>query len=167
MFDESGVMDALSGRELQQFPTDAGIKNNLGYLLTEAGIQTGRIDQLLRDSYLADPDSGPTLDSLGWFHYKRGDFARALEYIYQAATTMAKIDAEVWDHLGDTAYRLGRQEQAKLYWQQAIMDLHRRVVTEHHLEPDLGRVNAKLRQLTTGEEVTAALLFSELACGLD
>jgi tetratricopeptide (TPR) repeat protein len=146
---------------LQSAPNDAGVMNNLGYLLIESHQQIERAEQLLRESLRLEPDSGPTLDSLGWFYYKRGDFQQALEYIYQAAAQLTIPDAELLEHLGDVHYRLGRKEKAGRYWQWAREQLARRVKTERYLAEDLEEIEKRLEQLKAGVEVKVAPLFAE------
>ncbi len=143
----------------REFPDKAVIKNNLGYLMIEQGIDPQRAGRLLQEACRADPQAGATLDSLGWFYYKEGQFDRAREYICQAAALMMKTDFEVWDHLGDVHYRLGRSDQAGQYWRGALKDLRRRLVGEKHLAEDKSRIEKKLEQLAAGETVAVAPLF--------
>ena len=109
----------------------------------------------------AEPESAPTLDSMGWLYYKEGKFEQALSYIYQAASTMATPDPEVLDHLGDTVYRLGRRRQARQYWQQAVTILEHRLPAEKNVRNDKESIEGKIRQLNAGKEVTVTSLFGE------
>lgn len=146
---------------LRKNPDDPLLKNNLGYSLIEANRDPNRARQLLEQALQADPDSGATLDSLGWFYYKEGLFAEALECLYRAAARMVDPDPEVWDHLGDASFRLGRTGQARRYWQQARDEVARRAVLERGLQERQRRLAEKLEQLAAGKEVTVAELFSE------
>jgi hypothetical protein len=69
------------------------------------------------------------------------------------------------DHLGDTAYRLGRHQSAQWYWLQAMDQLHRRVKTERYLEESASAIKTKLQQLNQGKKVTVASLFDETPDG--
>ena len=146
---------------LIKIPQDGGIKNNLGYLLVESHRRKDRAYQLLRESLNSDPQSGPTLDSLGWFYYKEGKFQPALEYIYQAAAIIPAPDPEMLDHLGDTVYRLGRNEDAGRYWQRALEELQRRIKLQRYLQDAKLRIEGKLQQLEQGSVVDTAPLFEE------
>ena len=141
---------------LESYPDNGQIKNNLGYSLLEAHQDMERACRLIKESLEADPQSAPTLDSLGWFYYKKGQFGIAREYIYQAAAQTALPDAEILDHLGDTMYRLGHRQEARHYWQQVRNDLKRRAVLERYLKTDLEKIEKKLEQLAAQEEVTVA-----------
>lgn len=139
---------------LRAYPNDSSIQNNLGYILANYSRDLQRSGELLAASYQTQPDSGPTLDSLGWLHYKRGEFETALVYLYQAAAALFEIDAEIWDHLGDTAYRLGRLELAKYYWQQVLGPLDMKEDEEE--DSVKGLSGKKLEQLEAGGEVEVA-----------
>ncbi|MBN1846743.1 MAG: tetratricopeptide repeat protein [Sedimentisphaerales bacterium] len=141
------------------YPRDAGIQNNLGYSLLAADGDPNRVHSLLQASLDLEPENGPTLDSLGWFYYKRGQFDRAREYLCQAAATMALPDPEVWDHLGDVSYRLDRRSQAGQYWQQALNACRRQSGDQPRQLELRGRIETKMRQLADGREVTAVAAY--------
>ncbi|MCF7957162.1 MAG: tetratricopeptide repeat protein [Phycisphaerae bacterium] len=146
---------------LREYPDNPAIKNNLAYSLTENHKNTDRAYQLLRESLLNDPKSTPTLDSLGWFYYKKGDFLPALVYIYQSAASMAMPDAEILNHLGDILYRLGRKKEAGVFWQRALDDLARRIKNEIWLKKELEHTQKKLRQLNENQPIDVAPIFNE------
>jgi tetratricopeptide (TPR) repeat protein len=152
---------ALLETLLQKQPDNALLKNNLAYSLIESNRDPQRSRRLLEESLHAEPESGPTLDSMGWLYYKEGKFEEALGYIYQAAATMATPDPEVLDHLGDTVYRLGRHRQALQYWQQAVTVLEHRLPAEKNVRNDKERIEGKIRQLNAGKAVTIPGLFGE------
>ena len=70
-------------------------------------------------------------------------------------------DPEILDHLADTVYRLGRQHQARQYWQQDVTILEHRLLAEENVRNDKERIEGKIRQLNAGKEVTVTDLFSE------
>jgi len=146
---------------LQKQPENALLKNNLAYTLIEANRDPRRARRLLEESLHAEPDSGPTLDSMGWLYYKEGYFEQALGYMYQAAAAMVAPDPEILDHLADTVYRLGRQRQARQYWLQAVTILDHRLSAEKNILKAKERIEEKMRQLNAGEEVTVTSLFDE------
>jgi tetratricopeptide (TPR) repeat protein len=151
------IDDALAVLEelLAENPELGSIQNNLGYLLVNHDRDLERAANLLESAYRSNPDSGATLDSLGWLHYKRGEFEMALRYLYQSTAAIFQIDAEIWDHLGDTAYQLGKQALAKYYWQQAVNHLIRRPPSRQECDFK-DRVINKLEQLQLNQEVTVA-----------
>ena len=146
---------------LRLYPENPLIKNNLAYTLIEAGLDPNRAGDLLEQSLRDDPESAPALDSLGWFHYKQGQFERALEYIYQAGAGISGYDAEILNHLGDTLYRLGRGDDAAWYWRKGLEALEEQVKKERYLTKDRERLAEKLRALADGREPKAAPLFGQ------
>jgi len=155
------AIEVLKGL-LDKKPDDSGLKNNLGYLLIEAGQETELAYKLLTEGLEADPQSGPTLDSLGWFYYKEGKFALAMEYLLQAAAIMTEPDPEILEHLGDTAYRLDRRDQARLYWQWALDELGKRLGTQRYLQKDKDLLEKKLQQLVAGQAAEVAKINNKL-----
>jgi tetratricopeptide (TPR) repeat protein len=67
----------------------------------------------------AEPENGAYLDSLGWLHYQRGDYAAALDELLQAAKAMPQPDSVVFEHVGDAYRALNRTAEALLYWQKS------------------------------------------------
>ena len=72
----------------------------------------------------ANPQSGAMVDSLGWAHYRLGDYKKAVDLLEQAVELEAG-DPEINNHLGDAYWRVGRRIEAEYQW--------RRVLT---LDPD-------------------------------
>ena len=72
----------------------------------------------------ADPGNPTYLDTKAWVLYRKGDYASALELI-RAAMEKAEeageeLDTEYYDHAGDILKALGRDEEARKYWQDAL-----------------------------------------------
>ena len=59
------------------------------------------------------------LDSLGWAHYRLGDYQEAIKLLERAAALEPKY-SEIRDHLGDAYWRTGRQDEARRSWEQAL-----------------------------------------------
>ena len=105
-------------------PLDAVALNNLGYALLESGL----IDQAathIEASLDLDPASPSTSDSMGWLRYLQGrhdpdDEDGSLAWITRSvdARVLARrrISSEVLIHLGDAAWRSGRETQAIQAW---------------------------------------------------
>ncbi|MCZ2341519.1 MAG: tetratricopeptide repeat protein, partial [Bacteroidales bacterium] len=116
---------------LEHDPDDVLALNNLGYnladqnrKLAEAESRIRRAIALDRDERLRlgnpEPQNGIYLDSLGWVLFRREKFEEAFTVLEQA-TQMPDSgnDAVVWDHLGDTAFRLGKKQRAQEAWSKA------------------------------------------------
>ena len=76
----------------------------------------------IRDSNKAlelDPNSGAITDSLGWAHYKLGQYNEAKTRL-EDAVVLAPSSATIIDHLGDVYWKLGRFREAGYQWQRAL-----------------------------------------------
>ena len=109
--------DFISALELS--PDQPQILNYMGYSLLE---RKEKLDQAMRMILLAAekaPDSYHIIDSLGWAHYKIGDFEKALLYL-ERAMELESTDPIVNDHLGDVLWMLGRKREAKFQWKKSL-----------------------------------------------
>ena len=66
-----------------------------------------------------DPDNASYLDSLGWFHFKKAQYDKALPLLLRAAEGIKQEDVVVFDHLADTYHAMGKTAEAMQYWQKA------------------------------------------------
>ena len=109
--------DFISALELS--PDQPQILNYMGYSLLE---RKEKLDQAMRMILLAAekaPDSYHIIDSLGWAHYKIGDFEKALIFL-ERAMELESTDPIVNDHLGDVLWMLGRKREAKFQWKKSL-----------------------------------------------
>jgi Flp pilus assembly protein TadD len=65
------------------------------------------------------PEDGYIVDSLGWAHYRTGDYAGAVQYL-ERAVELVPGDSTINDHLGDAYWRAGRHLEARYQWQRAL-----------------------------------------------
>ncbi|MDC3107905.1 tetratricopeptide repeat protein [Paracoccaceae bacterium] len=109
--------DFISALELS--PNQPQILNYMGYSLLE---RKEKLDQAMRMISLAAekaPDSYHIIDSLGWAHYKSGEFEKALLYL-EKAMELESTDPIVNDHLGDVLWMLGRKREAQFQWKKSL-----------------------------------------------
>jgi tetratricopeptide (TPR) repeat protein len=92
-------------------PDDAGAKNFIGYTLLILGKDLDRAEKLIRGAAEAEPDDGYITDSLGWVHFKKGQYEEAVKLIKKAAE-LADSDPIIYDHLGDALKALNRTKEA-------------------------------------------------------
>ena len=109
-------------------PLDPIALNNLGYALLELG----RYEEAARHieaSIELDPDSPSTADSMGWLRYADGrhdpeDEDGALQWIVRSIQERSRagrqLSSEVLMHLGDAAWRAGRQGDAVRAWKSIL-----------------------------------------------
>ena len=143
-------------RILQSRSDHAPSKNDLGYLWAERGVNLARAETMIRQALRADPKSAAYLDSLGWVMYKRGRFDDAVKMLEEATRLAPELDAVLWDHLGDSYWRLDRPTDAAKAWQAAAKILEAR---GGEAKPDdMARVQEKLNNLDASDKPEVAPL---------
>jgi tetratricopeptide (TPR) repeat protein len=105
---------------LKLAPDDVGINNDLAYTWADAGKNLDEAEKMLRYVVGENPREAAYLDSLGWVYYKKGDFRSAQTWLLRAVAQSEGRDPLIYDHLGDTCWRLNQPDEAKKRWEQAI-----------------------------------------------
>ncbi|MDG1824893.1 MAG: tetratricopeptide repeat protein [Henriciella sp.] len=100
-------------------PESPTIMNYLGYSWIDRGINLDEGLKLIEDALRLDPDNGAITDSLGWAHYKLGNYDRAIIHL-ERATELAPDISEILDHLGDVYWQVGRFKEAGFQWERAL-----------------------------------------------
>ena len=106
-------------RYLATTPADSQAMNHLGYLLADRGRALDEAIGLVERALAAEPGNPAYLDSLGWAHFRRGDFREAEKYLAPAAEQMPGSSV-VQDHLGDVLAGQGRWLDAIAAWTRAL-----------------------------------------------
>ncbi len=65
------------------------------------------------------PDNGFIIDSLGWAHYRLGDYEIAVETLERAMAAQPG-DPVITSHYGDALWRTGRKPEARMQWRNAL-----------------------------------------------
>lgn len=116
---------------------------------------------MVRYALAIDPLNSAYLDSHGWVAYKRGDFETARTSLLRAVQMRRGADATLYDHLGDTHWRLHEFDRARAAWQCAAR------ILDDTAEPsprDLRlrqAVRSKLNAAEAGEEPSLAAVAEE------
>ncbi len=93
--------------------------NFVGYTWADGNIHLNKaLDYIQRAAHLL-PDNGYIQDSLGWVHFRLGNFDKAKE-ILQKAIQLAPDDPLIHDHLGDVYNRLGQKASAVQSYEKAF-----------------------------------------------
>lgn len=100
-------------------PDDPTIMNYLGYSWIDRGINLDDGLSLIEQALRKDPENGAITDSLGWAHYKLGNYERAVFYL-ERATALEPAISEILDHLGDAYWQVGRFKEAGFQWERAL-----------------------------------------------
>ena len=93
--------------------------------------------KLIEQAVRLRPRSGYFVDSLGWVHYKLGNYDLAVAFL-EKATILEPMDAVITGHLGDAYWETGRYAEARFKWQYALT-----IATENELKAEF---TAKLKQ---------------------
>jgi len=123
--------DAAYELALEYDPGHPWACNNLGYSLTERGIQLDRAAMLLERAHKALPEEASITDSLGWLRYKQGILddrkdpvtglvvtQGAISLLQRAVGGNAGIENPIHlDHLGDALWQAGRRDDAQRAWE--------------------------------------------------
>lgn len=105
-------------------PDEPELLNYLGYSWIDRGVRLKEALEMVERAVASNPKSGAMVDSLGWAHYRMGDYKSAVAKLEEAVELDAG-DPDINNHLGDAYWRVGRRDEALFQW--------RRVLT---LEPD-------------------------------
>jgi tetratricopeptide (TPR) repeat protein len=100
-------------------PDRPELQNFLGFGWIERGERLEEGMKLVRKAATARPDQGYIVDSLGWAHFRLGQYEEAVTHLERAAG-LSPADAEIVDHLGDAYWRAGREAEARYQWTAAL-----------------------------------------------
>ena len=106
-------------RVLRYNPDDADALNYLGYTWVDRGENLNEAFDMIRKAVELDPQSGAIVDSLGWAHYKLGQYHKA-KINLEDAVELSPSSATIIDHLGDVYWKLGRYREAGYQWERAL-----------------------------------------------
>jgi tetratricopeptide (TPR) repeat protein len=104
---------------LKHKPDNADALNYLGYTWVDKGVNLNRAFDMIRKAVELEPKSGAIIDSLGWAHYKLGQYSEARLKLEDAAERSPN-SATIIDHLGDVYWKLGRHREAGYQWERAL-----------------------------------------------
>lgn len=104
---------------LKNQPDNADALNYLGYTWVDKGVNLNRAFDMIRKAVELQPKSGAIIDSLGWAHFKLGQYSEARLKLEDAAERSPN-SATIIDHLGDVYWKLGRYREAGYQWERAL-----------------------------------------------
>ncbi len=128
----------------------ANTMNFLGYMWLDVGTHLDKAGELISKANELLPNQPAYIDSLGWFHYKKGNYPGALKELQRAEALLQPVapeDAEILEHIGLTHQALGDKAQALTYLTRA----------EALKTPDLKarkRIEDELKQVKVGKSDT-------------
>jgi tetratricopeptide (TPR) repeat protein len=111
---EADFLEALDLEPEQPF-----VLNYLGYSWVDQNMHLDRAEGMLKRAVELRPNDGFIVDSLGWVHYRLGDYKAAVERL-ERAVELEPGDPIINDHLGDAYWRVGREREARYQWRRAL-----------------------------------------------
>ncbi len=109
------TMKALIGID----PEHYNALNYLGYTYVDAGRNLDEAERLITRALELKPNDGYITDSLGWLHFKKGNYDLALEYLKKAAA-LVPDDPIILEHLGDAYMKMNTPEKALQYYRRSL-----------------------------------------------
>jgi tetratricopeptide (TPR) repeat protein len=111
--------DSVYERALQIDSQNALVNNNYAYSLSERGDRLKEALKMAEIAIAAVPDNTSYLDTIGWVHFKLGNYREAKNYL-EKAIEIGGESAVMLEHLGDIVFKLGETQKAKSLWQKAL-----------------------------------------------
>ncbi len=136
--EDFAVSDSLYERALLIDSSNVLISNNYAYSLSERGIHLNRALALSEYAVEQEPNNASYLDTIGWVHFKLGNYDKAIEFILMAVEE-DDTNAILMDHLADIYAKMDNKEKAIEYWLKAL-----------ELDPTIEKVNEKLENIRKG-----------------
>ena len=95
---------------LSRDPDNANLLNTLGYKLLSYDDRLNEAMVLIDKALSLSPDDPAIIDSMGWAHFRLGNYAEAVKHLQRAMELLD--DHEIAAHLGEALWAIGQREQA-------------------------------------------------------
>jgi len=118
-----GKLDILESdlrKILAKNPDNSEALNALGYSLLDKPQRHTEAEKYLRRALELQPNEAVIIDSYGWLQFKLGNTEKAREYLQQAYDK--RQENEIAAHLVEVLWTLGRKDEAKTLFHNAIKD---------------------------------------------
>jgi len=100
----------------------ANTMNYLGYMWLELDRHLDKAGELIRKANDLQPDNAAYVDSLGWWHFKKGDHPNALKELQRAFALIKEPqpdDAEIIEHIAQVYLKMDDRAKAREYFEKA------------------------------------------------
>lgn len=114
----------------------ATVLNYLAYLWIERNENLEEAGKMALEAAKLSPDSGAIADTVGWYHFQKENYPRALAELKKAERLIPEPDPVILDHIGQTLAKLNEAEFASEYFQKAL-----------ELDPDNNEIKKRLEAL--------------------
>lgn len=104
-----------------QYPDNHEVCNYYGYFLADHNKNLDKAEDALKEAIKREPDNAAYLDSMAWLYFRQGRYQEAYDFIIKAINNMTEnFDGLIYDHAGDIAFALNKNEEALEFWQTAL-----------------------------------------------
>jgi len=114
------ILEADLKKILAKNPDNAETLNALGYTLTDKSKRYAEAERYLKRALELEPDEAVIMDSYGWLQFKLGNMSKALDYLQHAYAKQQ--ENEIAAHLAEVLWTLGRKDEAKKLFGEAIKE---------------------------------------------
>lgn len=119
--------DRMLEKSITMTPPDdveaaATAMNYLGYMWLERDHQIDKAGELIVKANELEAENPAYIDSLGWFHFKKRDYPKALEALQHAEALLNDLqpeDAEILEHIAQVLEKMTRTKEALDYLRRA------------------------------------------------
>ncbi|MEN8132151.1 MAG: tetratricopeptide repeat protein [Pseudomonadota bacterium] len=109
--DRIDLLEADLRAILVQDPDNATALNALGYTLADRNERIQEAFQYIERALEVRPDDPTVMDSMGWVHFRMGNYTLAEQYLRQAFQLLK--DAEITGHLSEIIWEQGKKSEAR------------------------------------------------------
>lgn len=116
--DRVDVLESSLRKLIRIKPDHAHAYNALGYTLADRNQRLEEANELIDTALKLAPDDAFIMDSKGWVLFRQGKTEDGLKYLQRAYSI--RPDAEIAAHLGEVLWALGRRDDARKVWDEAL-----------------------------------------------
>ncbi|MCR4269272.1 tetratricopeptide repeat protein [Nitratireductor sp. ZSWI3] len=144
-------------KALELYPDQPQVLNYLGYSWVDMNMKLKEGLELISRAVELRPNDGYIVDSLGWAHYRLGNYEEA-ESELERAVSLRPDDPVLNDHLGDAYWRVGRRLEATFQWAHARdLDPEPELLAEVERKLKEGLPEAEPKKLAEAETPTTTM----------
>ena len=112
------AMEASLKKAISLKPDYAIAYNALGYSYADRNVKLDDAKKYIEIALSIEPQNHYILDSMGWVHYRLGNYDIAYEFITKAYAIQE--DPEIAAHLGEVLWKQGKENEAISVWQGSL-----------------------------------------------
>ena len=116
--DEDKAFEAYE-RTLRNNPDNALVLNNYAYYLSLKNQDLDKALEMSTKAITMEPDNAIYLDTHAWVLYMKGDYKEAEKHMKKCLNLDKNPSGANLEHYGDILLKLGKQSEAKEYWNKA------------------------------------------------